>query len=55
MIKSMTLVKSEDLNDFSRKLGETVGEMQDRETRLEIQYQKSFGEYSALVIGREKA
>ena len=55
MIKSITLVKGEDSNDFARKLGETVDKMQDRETRLEIQYQKDFGEYSALVIGREKA
>jgi hypothetical protein len=45
---------TEVINNFAKKLAETIDEMQSRDLEVEVQYQQSDITLSALVLGREK-
>lgn len=53
MIKSISHIVMNDINEFMSSISEKIDEMQEKDLSVDIQYSMSNKIYSAFIIGRE--
>lgn len=53
MIKSISHIVMNDINEFMSSISEKIDEMQEKDLSVDVQYSMSNKIYSAFIIGRE--